>query len=197
VGGSHAASGGARGGRGEARGMNGDPDPFNLEGLVLPEELKGLEKRRIFGKEKRRLGHFTRFPNMWAWRLRKSRSATAWKLARFLLWEHWRRGLGEGEAFTVGRAACRAAGIAKNERGPALRELESVGLVRIKYRYGTNPEVVLLNPEPDKYEVCGGPSSPDDRTANRYPGVPQSSTLRYWFPVPRCLVSSYVMSLFF
>jgi hypothetical protein len=96
-------------------------------------------------KTKHRRQQFVKFPNSWVERLQTARRVSTYRLALFLLHRHWKWG---GKPVRVSNIAVGWVGLSdKNKKLGALRELESLGLIRVTRRPHRSAEVELLFPE--------------------------------------------------
>jgi hypothetical protein len=85
--------------------------------------------------------HFIRVPWSWVERLRDAHHVCTWKLAMYLLYEHWRNG---GQVIVLSNAALAAEGMTRHRKWEGVRELEQLGLVTIQRRPRKSPLVAVL-----------------------------------------------------
>jgi hypothetical protein len=91
--------------------------------------------------KKKRKSPFIMVPRGWAEKLAASRSANAYRLAHYLLDEHFKNG---GEPIRVSNiGALNGAAIGRYAKWRALRELEALGLIRLEQHHGKSPLVTL------------------------------------------------------
>jgi hypothetical protein len=102
--------------------------------LALASKAKGNAKTRP--KWRRR---FVRVPWSWIGRLKTAKGATC-RLTLLLIYEHWRNG---GQAIRLTNVALAEVGVSRRAKGPALRELERVGLIQVTRRPRKSPLVTL------------------------------------------------------
>jgi len=118
-------------------------DPFDLEKLRLTQDDvktyagKAAPARRRPGRD------FTIVPRSWSDRLKSAgaRHVNAYKLAMYLLYQHWRTG---GRPLTLTNVALTGTGVTRRSKWRALRELERLGLIEVKSRRRRSPIVSLL-----------------------------------------------------
>ena len=94
-------------------------------------------------KAKRRRQQFTQFPHSWVEGLRNARRTGSYRLALFLLHRHWKEG---GKPVRVSNLAVEWVGLSPQEKMRALRELESLGLVRVDRQPNRAPTVTVIIP---------------------------------------------------
>jgi hypothetical protein len=123
------------------------PDDFDLEKLrVTPEVLAAAAKARGAGQSspsprRQPRPQFTKFPHSWEERLRSVHSADVYRLALFLLFQHWKS---TGKPVVVSNVALVKQGVLAKQKWRALRTLEGLGLIRVEGRPGRSPRVTLL-----------------------------------------------------
>ena len=119
-----------------------DPfDPANLridptDPAFAPEPDAPNPKRK--GKWKRQ---FTRFPYAWQVRLQDCKAGSTYRLALYLLYEHWRNG---GRRIRLSNGVLAAEGVDRTTKWDGLRILERAGLVRVERRQRKAPLVTCL-----------------------------------------------------
>jgi hypothetical protein len=118
-------------------------DPFNdLTALRIdPADPKLRFKNAPAKKATKWKKHFIRVPWSWVERLRDAHHVCTWKLAMYLLYEHWRNG---GQVIVLSNAALVAEGITRHRKWEGVRELEQLGLVTIHRRPRKSPLVAVL-----------------------------------------------------
>ena len=72
---------------------------------------------------------FIKVPWSWVDRLKTANRGTTCRLALLLIYEHWRVG---GRVIRLTNAALAEVGVSRRAKGPALNELERVGLIRVE-----------------------------------------------------------------
>lgn len=90
---------------------------------------------------KRRHQQFVKFPLVWADRLRTVRYTSSYRVALHLLYRHWKSG---GCPIQLSNVALVEAGVSRDQKWRALRELELLGLIRIERRRRRSPLINLL-----------------------------------------------------
>jgi hypothetical protein len=117
-------------------------DPFDLDALRLSPELQ-LQARTGagFSQSRKRKREFIKFPCAWADALKTTNRSQTYRLALFLVYEHWRIG---GQDVVLSNVALRRAGISPRSKTNALRELERLGLIKVQRRHRCAPRVTLL-----------------------------------------------------
>ena len=95
-----------------------DPEKLRVDTLPVP---KASEPRR-------RKDQFVKVPLAWVSRLNTARHIGTSKVALHILFQHWKSG---GKPIRLANAALARIGVPRRAKWRALRELESVGLVKI------------------------------------------------------------------
>lgn len=122
--------------------MNKTVDPFEIiaAGMDLSDTAlapkPGAPKPKHKGKWKRQ---FTRFPYAWQVRLQDCKAGSTYRLALYLLYEHWRNG---GRRIRLSNGVL--AGVDRTTKWDGLRVLERAGLVQIERRQRKAPLVTCL-----------------------------------------------------
>lgn len=117
-----------------------DTDEAMLERLRLPDRAgtaPGPDSTRV----KRRHQQFVKFPLVWADRLRTVRYTSSYRVALHLLYRHWKSGRCPIQLSNV---ALVEAGVSRDQKWRALRELELLGLIRIERRRRRSPLINLI-----------------------------------------------------
>jgi hypothetical protein len=117
-------------------------DPFDLNALRLSPELQRQARtgatRSKSRKWKRR---FIKFPWAWMDALKTTNRSQTYRLALFLVYEHWRTG---GRDVVLSNSALKREGISPRSKSNSLRELEQFGLIKVQRRHRHAPRVTLL-----------------------------------------------------
>jgi hypothetical protein len=119
------------------------PDLFNLEKLRIDPNDPKLRPRGS-GKSARKQKwqrKWIRVPWAWLDRLKVSNSGATYRLALFLIYEHWRSG---GRPIKLTTAMLAEMRVARVTKGRALEELEHLGLIEVERRPRKSPLVTLL-----------------------------------------------------
>jgi len=120
--------------------MEDTDSPFDLEQFRLPEKV--VAEGLAADKRRRRQEQFVKFPNSWAERLRGARRIATYRIALYLLHQHWKNG---GKPITLSNVALEWLGVTRWEKWRALAELERAGLIKIeKGGPGRAPRVTIL-----------------------------------------------------
>jgi hypothetical protein len=122
--------------------MASDRDPFDVEALRIDPADPTFVPRGVVGSKKKKWKRkFVRVPWTWLDRLKATNCASTYKLALFLIYEHWRNG---GRAIRLANAALAEVGVSRRTKGPALRELERFELIKVDRHLRKSPLVTLL-----------------------------------------------------
>jgi hypothetical protein len=116
-------------------------DPFDLDELRIDPADADLRPK---GATRRKAGwrkQFVRVPWMWVDRLKNARSLCTYRVALYLLYEHWRNG---GSVIKLSNSALKAEGIERRRKWEGLRELEGLGLIAIERRPRKAPLVTVF-----------------------------------------------------
>jgi hypothetical protein len=115
-------------------------DPFDLEKLEMSDELR-VPNTIAEGKLKRRRQHFVQVPMGWVEALRVARYINTYRVALYLLYQHWKdRGR---SPIPVSNVALALAGVSRREKWRALVELERFGLIEVVRRARKAPLVTI------------------------------------------------------
>jgi len=97
-------------------------------------------------KRKRWQRRFVRVPWEWAMRLLGTKHASSvYPLAHLLLYEHWHAG---GRPIVLSNALAAEVGLSRSSKWRALKELEELGLVRVKHQARKAPRVTVCHTSP-------------------------------------------------
>jgi len=118
-------------------------DLFNIDTLRPDLEVQQLARaagpaRALSRKWKQR---FIKFPWAWMDALKTTNRSQTYRLALFLVYEHWRTG---GRDVVLSNAALRKVGISPRSKSNGLREMEQLGLIKVQRRHRHAPRVTLL-----------------------------------------------------
>jgi hypothetical protein len=114
-----------------------DRDPFDLDLLrVDPAQFKGKPGKPT--KKWRR--QYVQLPWTWIERLQAAKRVSTWRLAVWIIYEHWRSG---GQPVVLSNVLSKAEGLSRRSKWRALAELESLGLVQVKRHPGRAPRLTL------------------------------------------------------
>jgi hypothetical protein len=115
-------------------------DPFDIDGLRIdPADPAYVDKARKPHKTKWQR-EFVRVPWSWVDRLKAASGISTYRVALFLLYEHWRNGR---RPIRLSNSALISEGVTRSSKSRALQELEHLGLVKIKRRPQKSPMVTL------------------------------------------------------
>jgi hypothetical protein len=92
-------------------------------------------------KPKKWRRQFVKFPWSWVDRLRDARHISTYRVAFHLVYEHWRNG---GRAIALANAVMEEEGVERRAKWRALRELETLGLIKVEKRSRKAPLITLL-----------------------------------------------------
>jgi hypothetical protein len=117
-------------------------NPFeNLEALRLTPEQATAGQRSENSKTGRRRHEFIKVPRVWSDRLQAARYASTYRIALYLLFQHWKT---EGQAIRLSNVAAVRAGVSRGQKWRALRELERLGLIRVEQSGRRSPLITIL-----------------------------------------------------
>ena len=91
-------------------------------------------------KRKKWRRQYVQFPWAWIERLQAARRVSTYRLALLLVYESWRTG---GQPIVLSNVLSTTAGLSRRTKWNALRELESLVLVKVERRRNKSPRVVL------------------------------------------------------
>jgi hypothetical protein len=112
-------------------------DPFDLDRLrVDPAQFPS--KLGKPAKQWRR--QYVQFPWAWIDRLQAAKRVSTWRLAVWIVYEHWRSG---GQPIVLSNVLSKAEGLSRRSKWRALAELENLGLVKVKRHHGRAPRLTL------------------------------------------------------
>jgi hypothetical protein len=114
-------------------------DPFDLDKLALTREAPASMDGAATAKRHRR--QFVKFPWSWVGRLRAARHIGSYRVALYLLFQHWKL---DGRPIRLSNIALAEAGVSREQKRRALRELERLGLIRVERRRYRSPLVTVL-----------------------------------------------------
>jgi hypothetical protein len=117
-----------------------DADQAMLDRLRLPD-VPGTAPRPVATNTKERHQQFVKFPRAWVDRLRTARYTSTYRVALHLLFRHWKS---DGRPIQLSNVALAEAGVSRDQKWRALRELECLGLIRIERRRRRSPVITLL-----------------------------------------------------
>jgi hypothetical protein len=117
----------------------GSSDLLDVRHLRLSARLQASGTS---GKAERRTEkYFVKFPSSWVDRLGTAKRISTYRIALYLLHQHWRT---TGRALPLSNVALVSAGVSRREKWRGLEELESAGLVKIERRPRKSPIITLL-----------------------------------------------------
>jgi CRP-like cAMP-binding protein len=119
-------------------------DPFDLDNLRLTPEAAAAMGRAAAAKEaraqpKRQRQQFVMVPWWWVERLKAARLAATYRVALYLLFQHWKT----GKPVPASNAALKALGVPRRSKYRAIRELERLDLIRVERRRRRSPVVTV------------------------------------------------------
>jgi hypothetical protein len=117
-------------------------DEFRVEGAELEklQRLQKVEGKRVApaprpGKWRR---GFVRVPWLWVETMKDVENGAPYRLAMFILYEHWK---GDGRPVRISNVAVAAIGIGQDKKRRALQALERLGLVTVERKARQAPLV--------------------------------------------------------
>jgi hypothetical protein len=114
-------------------------DMFDLNNLRLPPQTI-VRERRITVSRKITHRHFIKVPCLWAERLASARYIATYRVAHYLLYQHWKH---RGQPIQLANGALLMEGVERRSKWRGLRELEQLKLITIKRRPRRSPLVTL------------------------------------------------------
>jgi hypothetical protein len=115
-------------------------DPFDVKTLRIDPTGPAFARSAAAPRKKWKR-QFIIFSWAWLARLKTTKSGAACRLALFLTYEHWRTG---GRTIRLTNAALVEVGVSRRTKGPALAELERIGLIKVERRPRKSPLVTIL-----------------------------------------------------
>jgi hypothetical protein len=119
-------------------------DPFDLNRLRI-EPGKLLQSPRQHRpkppKAKKWRRHYVRVPWEWVERLQSAKSISTHKLALLVIYEHWKNG---GKPLVLSNVLAADVGLYRQAKWRGLRELETLGLVKLECRKGRAPRLLIV-----------------------------------------------------
>jgi hypothetical protein len=116
-------------------------DPFDIAALRIDPADSRMADRGAKARKKGWQRKFIRVPWVRVERLKATKRAVTYRLALFLIYEHWRGG---GRPIRLSNVMLAGDGVDRRSKWRALRELESFGLVRVERRARKSPLIALL-----------------------------------------------------
>ena len=122
--------------------MTADQDSFDLEQLRMPIPERAVPGSIAATKKRHRSRQFTKVPNSWIETLRDARLVSTYRVALYLLRQHWKNG---GRPITLSNVVIAEWGVTtKRGKWRALAELEHLGLVEVVRKPRRAPVVTVL-----------------------------------------------------
>jgi hypothetical protein len=114
----------------------------DFQPALAPTSVSAAANKIRAGRQRQQREQFIRVPMTWASRLSAARYAATLKVAHHLLHQTFRT-----HAPTVRLTNAGLAGVTRWQKGRAIEELETLGLIKVEHRSRRSPEVTLLYPE--------------------------------------------------
>ena len=112
-----------------------DPDPFDLKNLRAdPEQVRRLTQPKKWRR------HYVHVPWQWVERLRRTKRANTYRVALWLLYQHWKDG---GRPIVLSNAGAEEEGVSRPSKWRALTELRGLGLIKVEAGRGKAPRITL------------------------------------------------------
>jgi hypothetical protein len=123
--------------------MASDRDQFDIDALrVDPTDPRYVPRGGTAKTRKKKWQRkFVRFPWVWVDRLKATRHAAVYRVAFFLIYEHWRTG---GRPVRLPNAMLAEMGVTRMQKSRALDELEQLGLIKVERSPRKSPTVTPL-----------------------------------------------------
>jgi hypothetical protein len=122
--------------------MHHEEDPFDLERLRMPIPERVVLDSIAATKRRRWRQQFTTVPNSWVEDLRKARYIGTYRVALYLLHQHWKN---REQPIPVSTVVLATLGVTRWQKWRALGELECLGLVKVVRRPRKAPLVTKLH----------------------------------------------------
>ena len=91
-------------------------------------------------------------PWVWVESLKAARHVASYRLALFVLYQHWKT----NKPVLASNVALKALGVPRRSKYRAIRELERLGLIHVEWRRRRSPVIPSpLKPEPDSAMLDG------------------------------------------
>jgi len=120
-------------------------DPFDIDGLRIdPADPAYVVGKATKSRKTKWQREFVRVPWAWMNRLKLVNRGSTYRVALLLLYEHWRNG---GKPIRLSNAALIGEGVTRHSKRRALKELEQLGLVKVKQCARKSPVVTLKLPK--------------------------------------------------
>jgi hypothetical protein len=116
-------------------------DPFDLENLVVPDEIQALAQ--VPAKIRKRREKFAMFPMAWYEALNGA-PGTTYRVAIYLLHLHWKS---NGRPIKLPNGMLEIDGVGRHSKWRALRDLECRRLITIECRHRRSPIIRLATPD--------------------------------------------------
>jgi hypothetical protein len=112
-------------------------DPFDRERLRVN---RARETKRAKPKNWRR--YYVNVPWYWVEQLQTTKRASTYRVALWLLYEHWRTG---GRPIVLSNVAVRQEGLTRYSKWRAITELQTQGLIEVEAVKGKAPRITLYH----------------------------------------------------
>ena len=124
--------------------MKNEDDPFDLANLRLTPEAVAAMSRAATAKQaraqpKRQRQQFVMVPWVWVESLKEARHVATYRLALFVLYQHWKT----NKPVLASNVALKALGVPRRSKYRAIRELERLGLIRVEWRRRRSPVITV------------------------------------------------------
>jgi hypothetical protein len=129
--------------------MAADPDQFDIDALQIDPSDPAYVPRGDASKTRKKKWErqYILFPWSWLDRLEAAGRGATWRLALFLVYEHWRNG---GRTIKLTNIMAAEVGVSPGAKGRALDDLEQAGLIEVERRPDRSPLVTLLVKPPNR-----------------------------------------------
>ena len=121
--------------------MTRKTDPLHLDNLRLPPEMVRERWAVVPKKIQKQRQHFVKVPWPWVERLRAAKNTATYRVALYLLYQHWKGG---GAPVTLSNTAIASEGVTRWGKWEALRELDQLGLVTVEKRKRRSPRITVI-----------------------------------------------------
>ena len=127
--------------------MAANRDPIDIEALRIdPADPTLVPQKADKTRKKKWERQYILFPWSWLDALKATGRGATWRLALFILYEHWRNG---GRKIKLTNIMAAEVGVSSDAKGRALEDLEQAGLIEVERRPDKSPLITLLVKPPN------------------------------------------------
>jgi hypothetical protein len=118
-----------------------DPHADLKRHALTADAMAVIERRVEPEKMRKRRRQFIKVPFTWYERLNAARHIATYRVALYVLYLHWKHG---GQPFPLANGMLAMEGVNRFRKSDGLRELETLGLVRVDRRQRKSPMVTVV-----------------------------------------------------